>query len=135
MARKETDEKRLQFAAHIFVYTTKDGMILSHLSHVAPPKLYQWSTTEEWKAELLFWNYAGDCRIEGEEFHRQVGLHLQKLSLRKAERLWKELFGGAERKQELQSFFGKELPAIEETVGASNLNLRTSGLRNGQQLT
>ena len=93
MARKEADEKRLQFAAHLFVFTTKDGMIISHLTHVLPSKLYQWATTEAWKDAPLCWGYTGDCRIEGEDFHRQVGLSLMKRSLQEAERLWKELFG------------------------------------------
>ena len=39
MARKEVDEKRLQFAAHVFIFTTRDGMIISHLTHTSPLKL------------------------------------------------------------------------------------------------
>ena len=106
MARKEVDEKRLKFAAHLFVYTTKDGMIISHLSKVLPAKLYQWATTKEWKDALSWWGYEGDCRIEGEEFHKQVGLSLTKRSLEEAELLWKELFGQSERKTELHKFSG-----------------------------
>ena len=45
MARKEVDEKRLQFAAHIFVFTTRDGMSISHLTHTSPLKLHQWTAS------------------------------------------------------------------------------------------
>ena len=120
--RKEVDEKRLQMAAHLFIFTTREGMAICHLCQVLPSKLYEWTTTEAWKDALDFWSYKGDHRIEGAEFHRQVALSLQKRSLEQAERLWTELFGQSERKTELHRFFGKELPAIEETVGASHLN-------------
>ena len=106
MARKEADEKRLQFAAHLFVYTTRDGMLISHLTHVLPSKLYEWATTEAWKDALQCWGYTGDCMIQGEEFHRQVALSLQKLSLQEAARLWKELFGISESKTRLNRFLG-----------------------------
>ena len=72
MARKEVDEKRLQFAAHIFVFTTRDGMSISHLTHTSPLKLHQWTETEAWKEALLFWSYEGDCNFTGDDFHRQV---------------------------------------------------------------
>ena len=129
MARKEADEKRLQFAAHFFVFTTKDGMIISHLTHVLPSKLYQWATTEAWKDAPLCWGYTGDCRIEGEEFHRQVGLSLMKRSLQEAERLWKELFGVSESKERLNQFFGSEVSSIERTVGASTQQMVNPDLR------
>ena len=122
MARKEVDEKRLQFAAHVFIFTTRDGMIISHLTHTSPLKLYQWATTEAWKDALRWWGYEGNCMIEGENFHKLVGRHLVKLSLKKAEQLWKELFDSEERKTELHRFFGSEVPSIEGSVGASDVN-------------
>ena len=120
--RREVDEKRREFAAHIFCYSSRDGMIICNLCQIMPAKLYEWSTTDAWRDALKFWSYEGDHRIEGQEFHRQVALSLQKRSLEQAERLWTELFGQSERKTELHRFLGKELPAIEETVGASDVN-------------
>ena len=122
MARKEAYEKRLQFAAHIFVFTTRDGMIISHLTHLSPLKLQDLAQTQAWKDALLFWGYQGNPTIEGQEFHRQVGLSLTKRSLKKAFQLWKELFGIKEEKKELHRFFKSEVPSIQASVGASNLN-------------
>ena len=124
MARKEeVDEKRLQMAAHLFIFTTREGMAICHLCKVLPAKLYEWTTTEAWREALKFWGYDGDWRIEGEEFHRMVALSLQKQSLEQAERLWRELFGQSERKTALHRFFGKELPTIEGTVAAAEETL------------
>ena len=127
MARKEADEKRLDLAAHVYIFTTKDGMIISYLTHISPLRLYQWSLSEAWTDALKFWKYEGDSSIEGKEFHRQVGLSLTKRSLQEAFRLWKELFGVSESKERLNRFFGSEVPSIEETVGASNLNPELRG--------
>ena len=120
MARKESTRLRVQFAAHVFVFTTRDGMIISHLTHLSPIKLYQWASSPAWRDALRFWGYQGDSSFTGAEFHRQVGMGLTKRSLQYASRLWKELFGISESKTELYRFFGRrEASAIEKSVNSS----------------
>ena len=118
LARKESTRLRVQFAAHLFVFTTKNGMIVSHLTHISPFKLHQWSETDLWKDTLKWWGYEGDSNFTGAEFHRQVGLGLTKRSLQKASQLWKALFGITENK-ELHKFFGREALSIEQSVNSS----------------
>ena len=114
--RKKVDQLRLQFAAHLFVFTTRDGMIISQLKQISPFKLDRWSQTPDWKKALEVWRHKGSSEIEGEEFKKQVQLSHIKRSMKEAGRLWRELFGITANKKDLSRSLGSEFHAIQEQV-------------------
>ena len=114
--RKEVDRIKLQMCAHVFFFTTRDGMIISKLAKVSPLKLWHWTRGKAWKDELHFGSYDGNPDPTGDEFHQQVKAANVKVSLRKAGRLWREMFGLTTNTNELHRFFGNELQAIKSTI-------------------
>ena len=116
MKRKhEVNHRRLQMAAHLFTYTSRDGMIVSQLTQVSPLTLFNWSKTNQWKMELAFWGYDGTPFFEGEAFDREVSKSLMRRSLKKAGQLWRQLFGLTGNQNELSRFLkGRPHPFLEE---------------------
>ena len=113
MKRKQAvNHLRMQFAAHVFVYTSRDGMIVSQIVKVSPVKLLKWSKTSEWQRELKFWGYYGSPFFKGEEFYRQAKQTLVHRSLKTAGRLWMQLFGLTESQRELDRFLKGEPPPL-----------------------
>ena len=105
MKRKQAvNHRRMQFAAHVFVHTSQDGMIVSQIVKVSPVNLFKWSKTSQWQRELKFWGYCGPPFFKGEEFYRQAQQTLVHRSLKRAGRLWMQLFGLTENRHELDRF-------------------------------
>ena len=86
------DAKRL-FAAHVFLYTSRDGMVISNIINVSPYTLHKLSQSPKWKESLSFWNYKGDGIIQGELYREEVGQKKAYYNLKNAKKLWLELFG------------------------------------------
>ena len=110
--KQEVNYRRMQFAAHVFVHTSCDGMLVSQIVKVSPVNLFKWSQTAQWKRELKFWGYSGPPFFEGEEFYRQVEQTLVYRSLKQASRLWMQLFGLTESQRELDRFLKGEPPPL-----------------------
>lgn len=85
------DAKRL-FAAHTFISTSRDGMVISRVINVSPYKLHNLSQSDKWEKCLRFWGYRGDSTIKGKQYHEEINRKKVFLSLKYAERLWLELF-------------------------------------------
>ena len=110
--KQEVNHLRMQFAAHVFVYTSRDGMVVSQIVKVSPVNLFKWSKTPQWQRDLKFWGYSGRPFFEGEEFYRQAKQTLVQRSLKKAGRLWLQLFGLTETHRELDRFLKGEPPPL-----------------------
>lgn len=111
--KSEVTQLKMQLAAYIFVYTSKDGMVISQLLNVAPIKLYQWSKSNAWKKALRYWGYNGEPFLQGDEFYQRIKAPLVKRSLEKAEKLWMQLFGLTKHKTQLQQFLEGEHDGID----------------------
>lgn len=110
--KQEVNHLRMQFAAHVFVHTSREGMVVSQIVNVSPVNLFKWSKTAQWQRELKFWGYCGTPFFEGEEFYRQAKQTLVHRSLKKAGRLWLQLFGLTENQRELDRFLKGEPPPL-----------------------
>ena len=93
MLRTTRRKIKLLFAAHTFVYTSKDGMVIADIVKVSPYRLYRWYLSPAWDQALKFWDYTGDPEIQGDEYQNTVQNTLVRKSLNAARRLWFELFG------------------------------------------
>ena len=80
------------FAAHLFVNTSRDGMVISNIINVSPYKLHKLTKSDDWTKCLAYWDYTGDPTIGGELYHEVVKRCEEKNSLKLALRLWKEVF-------------------------------------------
>ena len=85
-------EVKMLFAAHVFVYTSKDGMVISNIINLSPYKLHRLTKSPNWTKCLAYWNYTGDPTLTGELYRKEVGRGEEKNNLRIASRLWKEVF-------------------------------------------
>ena len=86
-------EAKMLFAAHVFVYTSRDGMVISNIVNVSAYRLHLISESPNWTEALKFWNYTGDPAIEGKRYPYEVGRKRISQSLKYARKLWLELFG------------------------------------------
>ena len=95
MSKKERARQgRILVAGFHFIYTSRDGMVISNLAQVPPRKLHAIVETDEWMACIKFWNpgYKGAGEIEGECYHDHVQRYKMYRSFRFAKSLWKHLF-------------------------------------------
>lgn len=106
LANITTKEAKMLFAAHLFLHTSRDGMVISNITKVSPYNLHKMTKSPNWRKCLRFWNYKGDPTIRGELYHEVVKRSEEKNSLNIAFRLWKEVFGIKPVNQILR-FFGK----------------------------
>ena len=90
-------------------------MIISHLLCTSPWKLSKWSETSHWASALKLWGYRGNPALEGDEFHRQLGLGIMRRSLKKAGYLWRRLF------------LGKPIGALRDVLTDDNGDILTDG--------
>ncbi|MDE0397278.1 MAG: hypothetical protein OXL96_05665 [Candidatus Poribacteria bacterium] len=102
-----TKEAQTLFAAHVFVFTSRDGMVISKIINVSPYKLHKLSRSEKWIEALKFWGYTGDPTLKGKRYKKKVAIKQVSESLKKADTLWRELFGVKPISQKLRRFLGE----------------------------
>ena len=107
--RKQVMQVKILFASHVFIYTSRDGMVISNILNVAPQKLHDWSKTDDWDTALKFWRYEGSAEIQGDLYRQEVGISLMQRSFNFAEKLWLELFGQTEKRKLLNRFIRREV--------------------------
>ena len=88
----EQYKMKIQFAAFHFIYTSRDGMVISNLINVSPRNLHKMYMSDEWEEALAFWNYTGTSEIQGEQYRVEVGRYKVKQGFKEAQRLWLQLF-------------------------------------------
>lgn len=81
------------FAAHSYVFTSHDGMVIANVINFSPFKLHKLVESPKWTECLKFWGYTSDGVLEGELYRDKVGEKKTLNSLRQASKLWRELFG------------------------------------------
>ena len=102
-----TKEAKTLFAAHVFVFTSRDGMVISHLINVSAYKLHKLSKSETWIEALKFWGYTGDPTPKGKRYKRKVAIKQVSESLKCANTLWRELFGLKKVSRKLERYLGE----------------------------
>ena len=102
--KSEKNRVKMLFAAHVFVYTSRDGMVISNIVNISTGTLYRWSQQDKWIEALKFWCYEGNPEIQGELYRSEIKEYKVFRSLKSAFRLWKQMFGISKPTETLQRF-------------------------------